>query len=57
MPNNKRLLSLLTLVAVVAFTNKLAIAQVRTVSDTRFENMPKALYSKKGRSWSTLFGT
>jgi iron(III) transport system substrate-binding protein len=46
MPNKKTLLSLLSLVAVLALTDKLAIAQARPESDPRFEKLAKELYPK-----------
>lgn len=46
MVNRKLLLSLLSVVAVLAFTNKLAIAQARPDSDPRFEKLAKEFYPK-----------
>jgi iron(III) transport system substrate-binding protein len=57
MPNNKRLLSLLALVAVVAFTNKLAIAQARPVSDPRFEKVAKEFYPRAKQEGSLVVYT
>jgi ABC-type thiamine transport system substrate-binding protein len=46
MPNKKLLLSLLSVVAVLAFTNRLAVAQARPESDPRFEKLAKEFYPK-----------
>jgi iron(III) transport system substrate-binding protein len=46
MPNKKLLLSLLSLIAIFALTDKLAIAQARPQSDARFEKLAKELYPK-----------
>ncbi len=46
MPNKKPLLSLLSLVAVLALTDKLAIAQARPENDSRFEKLAKEFYPK-----------
>jgi iron(III) transport system substrate-binding protein len=46
MPNKKLLLSLLSVVAVLAFTNRLAVAQARPESDSRFEKLAKEFYPK-----------
>lgn len=46
MPNTKLLLSLLSVVAVLAFNNRLAVAQARPESDLRFEKLAKEFYPK-----------
>src|SRR6266446_3939873 len=46
MVNKKLLLSLLSVVAVLAFANKLTIAQARPESDPRFEKLAKDFYPK-----------
>src|SRR4029434_6909767 len=46
MPNKKLLLSLLSVVAILAFANRLAVAQAPPESDPRFEKLAKELYPK-----------
>src|SRR5258707_11693349 len=46
MVNKKLLLSLLLVVAVLAFANKLTIAQARPETDPRFEKLAKEFYPK-----------
>jgi hypothetical protein len=46
MVKKKLLLSLLSVVAVLAFSNKLAVAQARPESDPRFEKLAKEFYPK-----------
>jgi iron(III) transport system substrate-binding protein len=46
MPNQKLLLSLLSLLAVLTLSDNLALAQARPESDARFEKVAKKLYPK-----------
>ena len=46
MPNKKLLLSLLSMVAVLVFTNGFAIAQAQPETDPRFEKLAKEFYPK-----------
>ena len=46
MPNKKLFLSFLSVVTVLAFTNRFAVAQARPESDPRFEKLAKEFYPK-----------